>query len=593
MLGQNADTAADPVLVFAPGGRDAEVICRTLASGGLTPQPVDQLSGLLGRLERAAAAVVAEEGLLHIDRGPLAGWVAGQPPWSDFPFILLTLRGNGSAGHTPHLIDLLGNVTVLERPLQPMTLLSAAQAAQRARRRQRQAYAFLQERERAEARMRELAASLERRVEERTRQLSQANDRLMAEIGERERAESVLLQAQKMEAIGQLTGGVAHDFNNLLTAVVGNLDLLAHRVEGERQQRLVRNAMRAAERGAKLTEQLLAFSRRQRLMPGAVDVNALMAGMGDLLSRTIGATIRVETDLQPGLWTALADPHQLELVILNLAINARDAMPGGGRLTIETKNVAAVPGELAGELVDRHYVEIAVADSGIGMPADVLARVFEPFFTTKPYGRGTGLGLSQVYGFAKQSGGTVRIDSVVGEGTRVRVYLPRTEAAAQESDVIGQQAVVVQGHAVVLIVDDDADVRELVVAMLQDLGYRVLAADGGGPARAILDGDAEIDLLLVDVAMPGISGVELARHARLRRPDLPVLFASGYADMDAFGTDLQWEDLIKKPYRAADLAVRVQEALRRAEGGPQGLASNVVNLRKKMLAAFGKNDGDR
>jgi CheY-like chemotaxis protein len=175
----------------------------------------------------------------------------------------------------------------------------------------------------------------------------------------------------------------------------------------------------------------------------------------------------------------------------------------------------------------------------------------------------------------------------------VRVYLPRTEAAAQESDVIGQQAAAVQGHAVVLVVDDDADVRELVVAMLQDLGYRVLAADGGGPAREILDGDAEIDLLLVDVAMPGISGVELARHARRRRPDLPVLFASGYADMDAFGTDLQSEDLIKKPYRAADLAVRVQEALRRAEGRPPGPASNVVNLRKKMLAALGKNDGDR
>jgi CheY-like chemotaxis protein len=252
-----------------------------------------------------------------------------------------------------------------------------------------------------------------------------------------------------------------------------------------------------------------------------------------------------------------------------------------------------VPGELAGELVDRHYVQIAVADSGTGIPADVLTRVFEPFFTTKPYGRGTGLGLSQVYGFAKQSGGTVRIDSVVGEGTRVRVYLPRTEAEAEESDAAGRQAAAVQGHAVVLVVDDDADVRELVVAMLQDLGYRVLAADGGGQGREILDGDAEIDLLLVDVAMPGISGVELARHARRRRPDLPVLFASGYADMDAFGTDLQSADLIKKPYRAADLAVRVQDALRRAEGRPSGLASNVVNLRKKMLAAFGKNDGDR
>jgi C4-dicarboxylate-specific signal transduction histidine kinase len=274
-------------------------------------------------------------------------------------------------------------VTILERPLHPASLISAARSALRGRLRQRLAAEHLEERETARAALRNLADTLETKVEERTRDLAAANDRLTAEIADRERAEARLIQAQKMEAVGQLTGGLAHDFNNLLTAVVGSLDLLLRRTDDEKLRRLARNALTAAERGAQLTAQLLAFSRRQRLTPSAVDPNEVISGTGDMLARTIGPHIRVETQLDPHLWQAMADRTQIEVMILNLAINARDAMAGGGRLTISTRNVPAVPAELAGELTPGEYIAIAVTDTGTGMSSSVLAKAFEPFFTTK------------------------------------------------------------------------------------------------------------------------------------------------------------------------------------------------------------------
>jgi signal transduction histidine kinase/ActR/RegA family two-component response regulator len=448
---------------------------------------------------------------------------------------------------------------MLERPLHPATLVSAVRSAIRGRARQRLAADYLAEREAAEARLRELAGTLELKVAERTSDLAAANDRLTAEIAERERAEARLLQAQKMEAIGQLTGGIAHDFNNLLTAVVGSLELLLRRTDEEKLRRLAGNALQAAERGAKLTAQLLAFSRRQRLIPAAICPNEIIGAMGDLLTRSIGRHIVVETRLAADLWRALADPTQLEVMILNLAINARDAMPQGGRLKIETRNLAQVPAALMLELPAGEYVEIAVCDNGSGMSPDVLERAFEPFFTTKEQGKGTGLGLAQLYGFAKQSGGTARIESRVGEGTRVAIYLPRTE---HESDAALPNAVagLARRRARILLVDDDHDVRTVATALVAELGFEVASAESGEAALRMLEAQP-FHLLITDVAMPGMNGIQLAFRVRALAPAMPVLFASGYADLQTFGPELDSRHLIKKPFRLAEVAERIHQAL--------------------------------
>ena len=558
-------------LVIAPAGRDARVIGELLASGGLDFERDDDGSRLLEVLVSgdAAGAIVTDDALARIDPARLREAIEHQPPWSDFPFVLLARRGETRAGSRS--IEELVNVTILERPLHPASLISAARSALRGRMRQRLAARHLDEREKARAELRELADTLEIKVAERTRDLAAANDRLTAEIAERERAEARLLQSQKMEAVGQLTGGIAHDFNNLLTAVVGSLDLLLRRTDDEKLKRLARNALQAAERGSQLTSQLLAFSRRQRLSPSPIQPNEIVSGMGDLLARTIGPHVRVETRLDPHLWKALADPTQLELMILNLAINARDAMPGGGRLTIGTANVDAVPSALAGELSRGEYVAISVADTGTGMPAGVLARAFEPFFTTKEQGKGTGLGLAQLYGFAKQSGGTARIDSREGEGTIVTIYLPRTLEAAQPAEPrLLEMAATQRGR--ILIVDDDDDVREVAAALVEEIGYEVVTASGGEEALAALR-ENDFELLVTDVAMPGMNGVELARQVRELKPGLPILFASGYADVQTFGEELSDELVLKKPYRIAEVAARIAAALGERRG------DNVVNIR--------------
>jgi signal transduction histidine kinase len=436
------DFPVGPALVCAPVGRDASVICSMLQADGTAAREQRSLAELVGNLDGAAAAVIAEEALINEDRAELGHWLARQPPWSDFPFILLTLRAARSPPHG--LIELLGNVTVLERPLAATSLKSAVRAALRARVRQRQTAIYLHQ-------LQDLTNTLERRVDERTQQLADANRRLKTEMAERERTELALRHAQKMEALGQLTGGIAHDFNNLLTTITGNLQLLGTRIENEHLQRLVRNAMHGAERGAKLVKQLMAFSRKQDLSPGPVDINELAGVVAELLSRTLGSGIRIEVAAEKELWPALADATQLELMLLNLAFNARDAMPEGGAITIETSRLDSVPDQLAGELKAGQYVCISVKDTGTGMPPDVLTRAFDPFFTTKAPGKGTGLGLSQAYGFARQSGGTVRIDSELGRGTVVRIFLPRSnEVVATGEDISNPPAR--QGH----VVDDDA-----------------------------------------------------------------------------------------------------------------------------------------
>jgi PAS domain S-box-containing protein len=399
------------------------------------------------------------------------------------------------------------------------------------------------------------------------------------DVTDREQLQEQLRQAQKMEVVGQLTGGVAHDFNNLLTAVLGNLELAERRTEDATLKRLIRNAARAAERGARLNEQLLAFSRKQHLTPSSVDLNGSIAGMSDMLARTIGVTIEIRTILSPELWPALVDANQIELVILNLAINARDAMPVGGTLALETRNMAAAKVDAVLGLAPGDYVCVSVTDTGTGMPTEVLERAFEPFFTTKEAGKGSGLGLSQVYGVARQSGGTVRIRSAPGAGTTVELYLPRALGAplgrAAESAAGAPAAA---GRALVLVVDDQPDVREVTVDHLQALGYRTLDAPNGRIALALLGESREIGALVIDYAMPGQSGIEVMRLAREIRPELPMILLTGYADTRAVEAEIDARFVLKKPYRMRELAARLEFAL---SGAARHKApdSNVVPLK--------------
>jgi PAS domain S-box-containing protein len=417
----------------------------------------------------------------------------------------------------------------------------------------------------AEEALREIAETLEQKVQERTRQLLEANERLVAESTERRKAEQALVQAQKMEVVGQLTGGVAHDFNNLLTVIQGSLHVLEQEIAGGRLGRMVQSAQRASARAAKLTQQLLAFSRKQLLKPQNTDVNKLIAEMHELLLGTVGAKIVIRKVLAPKVWHSLCDANQLESVILNLTINARDAMPQGGTLTIETSNILLDTEYVAqqGEPVrPGEYVMIAVTDTGTGIPPDIVDRVFEPFFTTKETGKGTGLGLSQVYGFVKQSGGHIRIYSEVGVGTIVRLYLPRSPEKmppdVSESDLADPNAA---PTGTVLVVEDDPDVRSFAVELLKSMDYRVFEASNGHAALRILREEPSVDLLFTDVVMPGPNGIEVAEKAKAMRPELKVLFTSGYT-ASALPFDGGFEGrLIPKPYKPIDLAREVRTLL--------------------------------
>ncbi|MFL6549141.1 MAG: PAS domain S-box protein [Povalibacter sp.] len=388
------------------------------------------------------------------------------------------------------------------------------------------------------------------------------------DMTERRAMQEQLHQSQKMEAIGQLTGGVAHDFNNLLTVILGNLDTIARRLpeENERLQRSVRQAMQGAERAATLTGQLLAFARRQPLNPKPTDVSQLVLGMSDLIHRTLREDIVIENVLSEGIWMVEVDPHQLESALLNLAVNARDAMPAGGRLIIETSNtfVHGHPG--SADMLSGEYVVIAVADTGTGMTSDVMSRAFDPFFTTKPIGEGTGLGLSQVFGFVKQSGGHVRLRSQVGQGTTVSIYLPRLAGVDQITDVPAPISTP-KGYSdeVILVVEDDDDVRIYTTESLRELGFAVLEAHNGTSALRILEHHPEIAMVFTDVGLPGMNGRELIDEARLRRPDLRILFTTGY-ERSALMHDGRLDpgvELLTKPFTRAQLASRVRAVLDR------------------------------
>ena len=385
------------------------------------------------------------------------------------------------------------------------------------------------------------------------------------DITEREEMEERLRQSQKMEAVGQLTGGLAHDFNNLLTAVIGNLDLLAPRLAGDTMaQTYLDAAQRSAGNGAKLTEQLLAFSRRQHLQLRPVNLNGVIEGMRDLLARTIGATIRVRTVLAVELWPALVDPTQIEVAILNLAINARDAMPSGGTLTIETRNFSAGRDAVPAELGVQDCVRITVRDTGTGMSEETARSAVEPFFTTKEAGKGSGLGLSQVYGVMQQFNGHLQIESRLGAGTAVHLYLPRTEIAAVTVDAGGGGDIPESRGARVLVVDDDPEVREVTVQMLEDAGYWVTGVESGRAALECLDRGESYDLMVIDIAMPGLNGIETARRVRLQRPGQRVLFASGYADLDDRDETTGADRRIKKPFRLVEFIAEVRRAIQRS-----------------------------
>jgi signal transduction histidine kinase/ActR/RegA family two-component response regulator len=400
---------------------------------------------------------------------------------------------------------------------------------------------------------------------QRTEELIAVNTRLEAEIAQREAAENQLHQAQKMEALGQLTGGIAHDFNNLLTAVIGNLELAQKSTSSDPHiSRLLAAALNAAGRGATLIQDLLTFARRKPLHPGAVDVSAVVEDAEKILRQTIGPSIRLAMCTAPDLRLAWVDPNQLELAILNLALNARDAMPDGGRLQIACDNRQAEAGNAPADLTAGDYVIVSVSDTGVGMSEATLAQAFEPFFTTKEAGRGSGMGLSMVQGFAAQSGGTVQIASSLGKGTTVTLWLPRAEGRSTAS-VSAERAefVVGQGRARILVCDDDGDVRSLVGTLLRDLGYTVWEAESPALALQILERERPVDLLLVDYAMPEMNGRAVIDHAKACQPGLKTLLMTGYAEA-LRSNCMSGIPVLPKPFKLAELNKRIAEILNRA-----------------------------
>jgi len=662
------------VLILAPRGRDAGVVEQLLAKSGTLACICPDVAAWVSELRNGAAAtIVTEEALVEADTATLNDWVDHQPPWSDFPFIMLATR---QAGRRPAraaaIIERLGNVVLLERPINAETLTSAVASSLRVRRRQYQARGHILEREQAQERLRTANETLERRVEERTREVEAARETLLfaldsagmgswdldldgdtarrsgrhdtifgydqpvatwgradflghavledrhlveaafaravetgtldvecrikrpdgairwiaakgrAKYGTDGRAvrmagivmdrtdqrvtEDALRQAQKMEAIGQLTGGVAHDFNNLLTVIVGGLDMMIRKPENtERVVRLAEAAMGAARRGEQLTQQLLAFSRRQMLRPQTLNPNRLLLDFRPLAERAAGGAVEMAFDLDPAIDPIRIDPAQFEAAVLNLVVNARDAMEGSdrvARIEVRSRNVRLDTAAVTDKGVPPgDYVEISVSDLGSGIPSEMLARVFEPFFTTKEVGKGTGLGLSQVYGFTRSAGGYVDIQSEVGAGTTFRIRIPRSADAAGDEVGNGSASALPLRRAVegdtVLLVEDDEGVLGMAVESLEELRYRVVVARNAAEALEHLRGVERIDILFSDVVMPGgMNGSQLAVEAQRLRPGLKVLLTSGYvANLDEGQVIGKGElPVLNKPYRRDELA---------------------------------------
>lgn len=655
-------------IILAPNGRDAHVAAAILTDADILSTISGSLSALVTHLEHGAGfAILTEEALRTANLQPLARWLDAQPEWSDFPFILLTRKGGGIERNpaAKRLLDTLGNVTFLERPFHPTTLVSLAQSALRGRRRQYEARSRLDELHRGAEKYRSLFESIdagfciiemlydaqgrpidyifieanpafvrqtglegavgrkikdmvplheqywfdiygeiaksgtrqrfeqhaealgdiwydvyafrvgdvdasrvavlfndisERRQMELALRKSEAglrrlNETLEERVIERttalELAQEALRQSQKLESMGQLTGGVAHDFNNLLTPIVGSLDLLHRRRIGtEREQKLIEGAMQSADRARMLVQRLLAFARRQPLQASAIDIGQLVLAMSDLITSTCGPRIRVTVDIADLLPHAKADANQIEMALLNLAVNARDAMPEGGVLNVDVahENAADV---LSAQLAAGTYIRLSVTDSGSGMDAETIAKAVEPFFTTKGVGQGTGLGLSMVHGLVAQLGGGLSIRSNLGKGTRIDLWLPVAEATADEVSTLSPSHPLEPAGGLALVVDDEELVRASTMHMLAELGYTVMEARSGEEALAILARQSDVDLLVTDHLMPGITGTDLAQELRGSRPDLRVLIVSGYAEDKGIPPELP---RLTKPFKQSDLA---------------------------------------
>ena len=661
-----SQSLSEQALILAPQGRDSAIARAMLEEAALQATIVRDIPDLVERLRAGAGfALVTEEALLGADLYELSDWIEGQPEWSDFPFVLLTQRGGGlernpAAGR--HL-ELLGNVTFLERPFHPTTLVSLAKAALRGRRRQYEARARLSALHESETRYRTLFdtidegfcvikfldgpegplsdyvhieanpayarhAGIENVVGQRVREmvpdeaeewvrlyrdvlqtgnsirferelvatgrhlelaafrvepesrrevavlfrdqtarrlaelaLLELNEtleqRIQAAIGEREMAIAQLHEAQKLETLGQLTGGVAHDFNNLLTPILGALDFLARRRRDDdpRTERLLDGALQSAERARTLVQRLLGFARRQALQTRALDLSALLEGMRDLIVSSIGPRIELRLRSEAEMPLAMADPNQLELAILNLCVNARDAMPDGGILTV-TSEAAPIGPHDTPSLTPGLYVRVSVIDTGHGMDTATLARAVDPFFSTKEVGRGTGLGLSMVHGLASQLGGTLTLSSRPGEGTRVDLWLPSAaeRSAATQRVTTAERAIPEIPRLSILLVDDEDLVRDATAEMLRELGHSVVTAIGAEDALSQLSSGLKADLVITDYMMPRMDGAEFAERVREAQPDVPVLVITGYSGSEEIASDLP---RLGKPFGQADLAKAV------------------------------------
>ncbi|VVM78887.1 response regulator [Pseudomonas fluorescens] len=550
------EAMSERAIILAPLGRDSQIALMMLNEAGYDGIITRDLVDLCSELTQGAGLLlIASEALLGSDLEPLFGLIEQQPAWSDLPIVLLTHHGGPEQNPASRFGPQLGNVTFLERPFHPVTLISLVTTALRGRRRQYEARDRLIDLSQSELRLQNTLETLEQQVEERTAQLRNN--------------EEALRQSQKMEAVGQLTGGIAHDFNNMLTGIIGSLELLRRRLARGRTEdldSLIDLGVTSANRAAGLTHRLLAFSRRQSLDSKPVEMNTLVVSMGELLQRSINESIHLDMQLSEQLWVAEADPNQLESALLNLVINARDAMPDGGRLVVKTRNRHLEPGftQAHSNLDPGDYVMLSVTDTGCGMPQSTINRAFDPFFTTKPIGQGTGLGLSMIYGFSKQSRGHVAIQSEVGNGTTVSLFLPRFGGdLPRDVPVDVQHAPFAQHGETVLIVEDDPAVRVLVSTVLSDLGYAFVEAGNADSAVPILDSAQRIDLMISDVGLPGMNGRQLAEIGRQYRPELKVLFITGYAEHAAVrgGFLDPGMQMITKPFTFDLLTAKVREMI--------------------------------
>jgi signal transduction histidine kinase/CheY-like chemotaxis protein len=514
--------------------------------------------------EDALFATVTEEALRGADLGPVARYVRGQPVWSSLPFIILTRHGGGPERNpeAARLSNLLQNVTFLERPFHGTTFVSVAQSAMRHRLRQFEARENDRTLRQSEEALRHLNETLEDRVAARTAELEQAHALVLAEIAQREQAEEELRQAQKMEVLGKFTGGVAHDFNNLLMAVMANLELLTKHLPGDpKAARLIDGAMKGARRGAALTQRLLAFARRQDLKVEPRDLSALVRASEELLRRSLGNAVELELDLMDPAPLAAVDENQFDLALLNLVVNARDAMPDGGLVRVSVDHVAATSCE---DEPDPGHVRLRVEDKGCGMDAATLDQATQPFFSTKELGKGTGLGLSMIQGLAVQLGGKLILSSTVGKGTVAELWLPVTLAMpprpAPAEPVAPAPAGPEERSVRLLFVDDDVLIAMSSVEMLRDLGHEVTEAHSGSQALALLGEGKEFDLMITDFSMPKMNGGQLSAAVRELRPGLPILLATGYAELPE-GEELDLPRL-GKPYAQRQLQDMIRDLLR-------------------------------